>query len=294
MLEAVGLMKDFRIRDPFVLVDDGKYFMYASGCNEFGGYCDNFIVYKSTDLIDWTEPNVVFKATDDFWSHQDYWAPEVHKYKGKYYMFASLKGENGMRGTQVFVSSTPDGEFKPVSNKAITPAEWMSLDGTFYTDKNGKAYIVFCHEWTQIKNGEICYMELSDDLSKAVSEPKVMFKGSDAKWAKAIDPEGEKFITDGPFLYRGNLGKLFMIWSSNSPTGYTEGIAVSTNDEIDGDWVHLDTPLFEKNGGHGMIFETLDSKLMFTMHRPNSPYGSERAVFMELIDDGDTIRIKQT
>ena len=284
---------DINIRDPFIVPENGKYYMYGTrgkGCWT-GEKTDGmgFDVYISEDLENWSEPKEVFSASDSFWGTHNFWAPEVHKYNGKFYMFASFKSADRNRGTQILVSDTPDGRFEPISDSPVTPDEWMCLDGTLYVDRNGKPHIVFCHEWSQIKDGKICEMQLSDDLSSPVSEPSKLFKASDPWWARK---ECDHWVTDGPFLYRGESGRLYMIWSSFTDSGYVQAVCYSDNGEIDGNWCH-DLPLLaEKNGGHGMIFRSFEDKLYLVLHRPNdNPL--ERPALTEIKEiDGKLVTIQ--
>lgn len=46
--------------------------------------------YKSKDLKNWEGPVRVFTVPVDNWITGEVWAPEVHAYKGKYYLFATL------------------------------------------------------------------------------------------------------------------------------------------------------------------------------------------------------------
>lgn len=264
-------LQDINIRDPFILPEDGKYYMYGTrgaGCwatEKATGM--GFDVYVSTDLENWSEPIEVFCSSDDFWGTHNFWAPEVHKYNGRFYMFASFISEGRNRATQILVSDTPDGRFAPLSDSPATPAEWMSLDGTLHIDKKGNPHIVFCHEHSQIKNGTVCEIELSKDLTKAVSEPRTLFAGADPWWARK---ESQNWVTDGPFLYRGESGRLYMIWSSFTDDGYVQAVSYSDNDDISGNWKH-DLPLLaEKDGGHGMIFTSFEGELYLILHRPNN------------------------
>jgi len=59
-----------------------------------------------------------------------------------------------------------------------------------------------------------------------------------------------------------------------------------------GPWKQIPEPLFKAGGGHGMIFETFDGRLMLVLHQPNSG-GNERARFFELEDTGGAIRLKK-
>ena len=108
----------------------------------------------------------------------------------------------------------PLGPFIPHSKGEVTPKDWECLDGTLYLSPQGKPYIVFCHEHTQIIDGTICYAPLSDDLTEASGEPVTLFKASEPEWANKNPAENEHFVTDGPFMYRTKTGELLMLWSS--------------------------------------------------------------------------------
>lgn len=259
-MESYMKLNEIHIRDPFVLNDNGKYYLYTSAGQ---GFC----TYISCDLENWNGPYNVFKKPVSFWADKDFWAPEVHKYNGKYYLFASFKSDSHRRGTQILVSDSPKGPFTPLSDLPVTPADWESLDGTLYVDKKGIPFIVFCHEWVQIKDGEICCLELSKDLSHAVGEPHIMFRASEPM---CVPKNAERYVTDGPFMFRTKSGKLKMTWSSFTENGYAVFLATSDNGEIDGKWIHREKPLFDTDGGHGMLFNSFDGRTKFIMHMPNS------------------------
>lgn len=275
---------DINIRDPFIVPFEGKYYMYGTrgaGCwaNEKAPGM-GFDVYISEDLETWSDPVCVFEASDGFWGTHNFWAPEVHYYDGRFYMFASFKSKDRNRATQILVADKPDGTFTPISDKPVTPEDWMCLDGTLYIDKKGEPHIVFCHEHSQIKNGTVCEMQLSRDLTRAVSEPRLLFRGSDPYWARK---NHHQYVTDGPFLYRGESGRLYLIWSSFTDSGYVQAVCVSDNGDIDGNFSH-DLPLLaEKDGGHGMIFTGFDGVTYLVLHRPNSN-PDERPVLTKIVE----------
>ncbi len=276
----VILMKlsEINIRDPFILPYGDKYYLYGSRV----GVQTGFDVYESVDLLNWSKPKSVFEITDDFWGTTDAWAPEVHCYNGKFYMFASFKSAKACRGTQILVSNSPNGQFVPITENPITPAGWECLDGTFYVDKSGNPHIVFCHEWVQIENGTVCEITLSPDLTKAVTEPRVLWSAKDYKDVKIVNGRIAKgYVTDGPFLYRSKNGELLAIWSSFNADGYSALVSRSDNGDIDGKWTVCDTPLSAVDGGHGMIFKAFDGKEYFIMHKPNKET-LERPVIKEL------------
>lgn len=280
---------DIHLRDPFILPFGGKYYLYSTSGKQAWNGSKGFYCAVSDNLEDWTEPKMCFDPPKDFWATDNFWAPEVHIYKGSFYMFASFIAENRCRGTQILKSSSPMGPFLPITNGPVTPKDWHCLDGTFYVE-NGKPYMIFCHEWTQIGDGEICAVELSDDLTSAVSDVITLFKASQPKWACGI-VDGKSFVTDGPFVYRTKSGKLMLLWSSFCKDGYCEAISYSDSGSIYGKWLHEERLLFEKNGGHGMIFTDNNGKMYFVMHRPNeSP--NERPCLFEIEEKDDSLYLK--
>lgn len=278
---------DINIRDPFVMPYDGKYYMYGTRGETAWTVAKGLDVYVSEDLTNWSEPHECFRVPENFWANKEVWAPEVHEYKGSFYMFVSFFSEERSRATQILKSDSPMGPFLPFTEDAITPVGWRCLDGTFYISKSGDPYIVFCHEWQQVVDGEIHAMKLTPDLSAAAEEPILLFKASEPYWA---DKERKSFITDGPFMYRTESGELLMIWSTFTQKGYIQAIARSENGEIDGKWIH-EAPLFEGNGGHGMIFEAFDGKKYLILHSPNeNPL--ERPVLFEIAEkDGKLVLV---
>lgn len=280
-------LNEINIRDPFVLAEDNKYYLYGTRADNFGRNTAGFDVYVSEDLENWGGPAECFNSEINNLNRQVNWAPEVHKYKGAYYMFATFTKENNLRGTYILKSDKPQGPFYIHSNGAVTPYEWECLDGTFYQSQNGTPYIVFCHEHTQIKDGTICYAKLNDDLTAAAAPPVLIFTAS--SFSRSSSLNNGNYVTDGPFMYRTTAGSLLMIWSTFINGEYSECIAKSDNNEIDGNFVHLQ-PLITDDGGHGMIF-TSDNKLMLTFHSPNKT-NCEHPVFKELIDNGNNIKLK--
>lgn len=277
---------EINIRDPFILKNAGKYYMYGTRAANFGNKTGGFDVYVGDDLENWSEPKAVFFSDRFGLNTGANWAPEVHKYNGKYYMFATFKQPNGNRGTYSLVCDTPDGEFVLNSKRALTPEDWMSLDGTLYVDKSGKPYLVFCHEHVQILNGTICYVPLTEDLSAAAGEPVKMFAGSDSYGCSYA--EDTRYVTDGPFVFRGLHDRLYMVWSTCMPS-YYQCLCVSDNGALDGKWEQL-TPLFIDDGGHGMIFEDMNGGLRLTLHTPNTK-NEEHPAFFTLEDTGDRLSI---
>ncbi len=275
--------KDLHIRDPFVVPapEDGVYYLYGTIFPLPNG--PGFPVYESKDLETWSAPRPAFRKFDGFWADRDYWAPEVHAYRDRYFMFASFNAEDAHRGTQILVADTPRGPFRTHSDGPVTPRDWECLDGTLFIDGDGKPWMVFCHEWTQVGDGEMCAVRMTDDLKQAQGDPVLLFRASGPAWGPKPSGKPIRAITDGPCLYRAGNGDLVMFWSSFWKGKYVVAIARSQSGDVTGPWVHDPEPLYTEDGGHPMIFRDFDGHLRLSLHRPNG--GSrERPVFLYLHD----------
>jgi beta-xylosidase len=303
--QDVKLLKraDIFIRDPFILADTKSqtYYMYSNshGYKGMPGKKMGVTVYKSKDLNNWEGPSAVFETGNGFWADTTLgcWAPEVHEFKGAYYMFvtftnSAIRLKNPLpyrpdstvvrRATVILKADNPSGPFQPVSKKSETPPGWMALDGTFFIE-NEKPYMVFCHEWVQVGDGTMEMVRLKNDLSALESKPKTLFTATDAGWVTKISFLNGGYVTDGPAFYRNKRNALIMLWSSIAKNGYAVGQAVSPSGKLNGPWKQIDKPIFDGNGGHPSLFTTFDGRLIMSIHQPNT--GDIRCRLFEIKED---------
>ena len=285
-------IRDIQIRDPFVFPENGNYYLFGSTDRDiWHSPGTGFDMYVSGgNLAEFDGPFPCFRPPAGFWSETNFWAPEVYRYKDEFFMFATFKPKTGRRGTAVLRSNKLAGPYAPYSSGPVTPREWECLDGTLYTDKRGKPWMVFCHEWQQVNDGEICLMPLTDDLRSAAGRPELLFRASEAPWASPLKNRSvNAYVTDGPNLYTAANGNLFMLWSSFGPDGkYRIGLALSRSSEIHGPWMQIPQPLYAADGGHGMFFRSAEGVLYLTVHTPNkSP--DERPIFIEMKEENGII-----
>lgn len=272
------------LRDPFIVIKDGIYYAYGTG----------WVYYKNeSGSLDghWEGPFSCVNVPANVDGCQ--WAPEVHYYKGSYYMITTYHSSvTGHRGCTIMKSDKPEGPFTEISDGQITPHEWDCIDGTLYVDGENNPWLVFVHEWTCTpdKVGRMDCARLSDDLTHLTTEPYEMFRGDTSPWA-------EWKITDGCWMYTTAEGKLIMLWSNFDKHGYAVGIAESLNGKVDGEWKHCDKPLFNRltegtyDGGHGMLFTDTDGQMYLSIHSPNQKEGERREtpIFVAVSERNGTI-----
>jgi len=291
------------LHDPFMVTDQqaGLYRLYTSNIPRLSGTPGlGTMMYVSRDLLDWEKPKTVFTAPTDAWFKAGAWAPEVHFWKGRWWLFATFHDEAAAlppvgkrrpyrRGTILAVADRPEGPFTVVrGGEPVAPRDLMTLDGTLYVAPDGRPWYVYSREWLQVGDGAIEALPLSDDLA-AAGPPINLFTASQAPWADGKrQPEGDlAYVTDGPQLFTTKTGQLLMLWSSYDRNGYVQSQARSTTGRIEGPWEQL-PPLVRHDSGHGMLFHRFDGQLMMIVHRP---FKNARGKLYEMRDVGDRLEI---
>lgn len=269
---------DIRVRDPYILLHNGIYYLYATSGEKTLSY------YTSNDLENWEPGGVAFEIPADSWALKDVWAAEVHAYQDKFYLFVSLLGKHGLRGTQIAVSDHPGGPFLPLENRPVTPLSQSCIDGTLFVS-HGTPYIIYSHDWPDhyvvekdAYVGRICAAQLSKGLHAIVGEPVVLFDSDQVPISRATpdhriweDHAVIRYGSDAPFIQSLSGGRLLLTWSPYLNGNYVVLGAICDSGNIFGPWKHLEHPLFHDNGGHAMFFHDKEERLLMCLHAPESP-----------------------
>ena len=283
-MKNLRLLEDIYVRDPYFVRTEKGWLLFRSHKAATDGY-EGVDVCFSADGVLWTDPQPALREPIKDWK---YWATEIHPWQGAWYMFVTLTGvmpgcgidtplgHEIIRGTWIFRSERPEGPYEAWSDGPIQPMEHLTLDGTLYVSPEGKPYMVYCHEWLQVKDGTVEAVELSADLKKAVSEPFLLFKASDAPWSTGMyiwEDHGLHFdctcrVTDGVFLFRDKSDALCMLWSTTNRQ-YETGIARSLSGKLEGPWEHVEAPIFTADGGHPMLIRSDNGEWLMALHAPN-------------------------
>ena len=278
------LLRDIRCRDPFLVPwRDGKI-LYISHDDQPDSDYEGVDARFAADGEYFAMPAPALRLPA---RGNTYWAPEVHAYKGAWYMLVTVTGrregcgirtplgDEMLRGTCVFKAETPLGPFAPWSDGSVTPWRKLSLDGTLWVSPEGKPFMIYCHEWLQTVDGTVEAVPLTDDLRASAGGETLLFRASDAPWSKGQyvkEACGIPFdcitrVTDGVFPFADAAGGLCMLWSTGNGR-YETGVARSADGQLTGKWLHADRPLYDADGGHAMLYEDKDG-LYMVLHAPN-------------------------
>jgi hypothetical protein len=302
------MLSEFIAQAPFILpfAAEETYYLFTSGRAEGGRSA--VMAYKSKDLKIWEGPQAVFTVPDGIWANprDGAWAPEVHKYHGKYYLFVTLHNRdaifaeppqvsrvNHLRGTAIAQADHPAGPYELLGGDGpITPREFMTLDGTLYVDPEGKPWMVYCHDWVQVVDGTVEAVPLADDLSATIADPSYLFKASDGPWLAVqnrVTADERLYVASGCEVFRTQERQLLVLWSSHTTSdGYVQAVARSTTGKLAGPWQQLE-PIVRGDSGHGMLFRTFEGQLMLVVEQPFGEWARARLYDME--DAGDALNV---
>ena len=291
--------RDIKIRDPFVLpvAAEQTYYLYGTtDKSPWGGHPgEGFDTYRSRDLIHWEGPFPAFRPPAGFWGTTCFWAPEVHTWRGKFYMFATFASEKAPLGTQILVADHPLGPFRPHSAGPVTPASDACLDGTLFVARDGAPWMIFSRDWPQIAVGRYSALPLREDLSAAAGPATDLFPVNAAAWVRTPPWQKERdenglpkcFVADGAWPFRMENGGLCLLFSSWNEKNYATGLARSASGDLAGPWTCDATAFFPDNGGHAMIFTGFDGVSYLTLHQPNGPPPEHPRIFPIREIDGE-------
>ena len=166
------VIRDKFTADPAALVHNDTVFLYAGhdeAPDDFNFYRMNeWLVYSSTDMVNWKEHPIPLKTTDFKWAKGDAWAAQVIERNGKFYWYVTVEhGSIPGKSIGVAVADSPLGPFKDALGKALitndmtteqTQISWDDIDPTVYIDDDGQAYLYWgntaCY-WAKLKDNMI-------------------------------------------------------------------------------------------------------------------------------------------
>lgn len=141
--------------DPAPMVYNDTVFLYAghdedditSKDRKWGFLMKDWVLYTSTDMVNWTEHGAVadlynFKWADPNVTGRDgfrngAWASQCIERNGKFYFYGTVEG----RGIGVLVADSPYGPFIDPLGKPLIGPEYDSIDPSVFVDDDGQAYL---------------------------------------------------------------------------------------------------------------------------------------------------------
>ncbi|NLE01914.1 MAG: family 43 glycosylhydrolase [Fibrobacter sp.] len=196
--------------DPAPMVYNDTVFLYTGHDedNATGFLMYNYLLYTSTDLVNWTDHGEIASTKSFKWANANgAWAAQCIPRNGKFYYYASQQ----LKGIGVLVSDSPYGPFTDPLGKPLVNNGLPCIDPTVFIDDDGQAYLYW-------GNPDAYYVKLNKDM--------ISYSGDIVKIPKL------QTYQEGPWLYKRDK-HYYLAWSS---TCCPEGIGYAMSNSPTGPW----------------------------------------------------------
>ena len=233
--------------DPTPMVYNDTVFLYTTHDEDDaeGFKMQDWLLYTSTDMVNWTDHGVVASLKSFDWVKRDNgaWAEQVVERNGKFYMYCPIHGN----GIGVLVSDSPYGPFKdPLGKPLVWQKEhWDDIDPTVFIDEDGQAYMYW-------GNPNCYYVKLNEDM--------ISYSGDIVKLK-----ETPEHYQEGPWFYKRN-GHYYLAFAS---TCCPEGIGYAMSDSPTGSWKtkgYIMRPTERTRGNHPGIMDYKGKSYVFGLN----------------------------
>lgn len=233
--------------DPAPMVYNDTVFLYTTHDEDTadGFEMYDWLLYTSTDMVNWTDHGVVASTKDFAWRSRDNgaWALHVVARNGKFYMYCPLHGH----GIGVLEAPTPYGPFKDPIGKPLVwdKTNWYDIDPAVWIDDDGQAYMYWGNPYTY-------YARLNDDM--------VSLKDSVVRLPYHIE-----HYQEGPWFYKRG-GRYYLAYAS---TCCPEGIGYAMSDSPTGPWTskgHIMKPTERSRGNHPGVIDYKGRSYVFGLN----------------------------
>ena len=273
-----------KIGDPQIVYHDSKYYCYATSDDE--GFC----VWESSDLVNWGEKILCFRAIDS-WGKSHFWAPEVVYYGGKFIMhYTAMSRELNSLRLGVAVADSPTGPFVDVHGAPMFDQGYAAIDGSVLQCEEGN-FLYYSRDCSENKvNGihtsQIYCVRLDDTLTETVGEHILISTPTEPFEVKSMSLSLPTLWNEGPTVVMRD-GKYVMNYSANCYATNDYAICISVSDSPIGPFKKsVNNPVLSSRGdlfgsGHNAFFVGADGELYTSFHiqtDPEHPSGDRRAV----------------
>lgn len=220
--------------DPAPMVYNDKVYLYTSHDEEDATWfvMNNWKLYTTTDMVNWTDHGVVLSYTDFSWAAGDAWAAQCVERDGKFYMYVpTINKATNSPAIGVAVSDSPYGPFIDPLGKPLVQSGKGDIDPTVFIDDDGQVYLYW-------GNPYLYYVKLNDDMisyrGEIVNIP--MTENAFGKREGNI-AERPTLYEEAPWLYKRN-NLYYLLWGGGP---IPEHLGYSISDSPTGPWKYKGT-----------------------------------------------------
>ena len=214
--------------DPAPMVYNDRLYVYTTHDEDNSTWftMNDWKLYSTDDMVNWTDHGVILKYTDFEWAKGDAWAPQCIERDGKFYMYVPvISGINNRGAIGVAVADSPYGPFYDALGEPLVQTEWGDIDPTVFIDDDGQAYLYW-------GNPKLYYVKLNEDMISYSGDVVRVPMIAESFGKRENNPERPTSYEEGPWLYKRN--NLYYLFWPGGPL--PEFIGYSTSKSPIGPW----------------------------------------------------------
>jgi hypothetical protein len=246
--------------DPAPMVHNDTVFLYTTHDEDDadGFKMFDWLLYTSTDMVNWTDHGVIASLKDFKWAKRDNgaWAAQCIERHGKFYLYCPLHGD----GIGVLVADSPYGPFKDPLGKRLVETDhiWSDIDPSPFIDDDGQAYLYW-------GNPAVWYVKLNEDMISYKGEVVSVPMTIESFGKREGNPQRPTRYEEGPWVWKRD-GKYYMAYAS---VCCPEGIEYSMSDSPEGGWKYkgcIMCPTQKTRGNHPGIIDYKGKSYVFGLN----------------------------
>lgn len=258
------IIKNIFTADPAAMVYNDRVYIYTGHDEQVAGgegfRMDDWHVFSSADMVNWTDHGEVLKISDFRWARADAWAGQCIERNGKFYWYVPMshRSINGF-AIGVAVADSPTGPFRDARGSALitnnmtrdVDITWDDIDPTVLIDDDGQAYLYWGNTHCRVAKLKENMIELDGPI---------------------MDVPGLNGFTEGPYIHKAN-GIYYLSFAA----GYPETIDYATSNSPMGPWTYrgrINDRVANSPTNHQSIIE-FKNQWYFIYHNAGLPTGGE-------------------
>lgn len=254
---AKSQVADIRVHDPVMIKEGDTYYLFCTGWG--------VSVFSSKDMVNWKEEAPVFSKAPE-WTETvvpgfrgHIWAPDIHRYDGKYYLYYSVSAfaKNtsaiGVATNVTLDPKHPDFQWEDqgivvqsVPNRDL----WNAIDPNIITDEEGYPWMSFGSFWEGLK-----LVKLIPNRT-AIAQPEEWYTIAKRARTDFLDDEnpGDAAL-EAPFIFKKDtMYYLFVSWDyCCRGAESTYKVVVGRSEKLTGPYLDKDGTSMAKGGGSLVI-----------------------------------------
>ncbi len=229
------IIRDQFTADPTARVFNGKVYLFPShdiptppdkGLRENWFCMEDYHVFSSENLTDWTDHGVITTQTEVPWLNRagyDMWAPECVEKNGKYYFYFPVGGRIG-----VAIADKPEGPYT-VQEKPVEGVR--GIDPCVLIDTDGQAYLYTSMGRIMVAKLKDNMVEIEGDVQTIANLPtQGLIEGP-----FAFEKDGKYYLT---YPHVENVTERLEYAMGDSPMGPFKQVGVIMDESPSGCWTN--------------------------------------------------------